>query len=504
VRRSSSRIGRTIAVAACASTLMTMVGAAPARAAAGTPRLFAQYSEITLHRHNTRPVFLNAGVFVAAVGGDLEFHVGRDGGYASPITASQWADGSKVQDLDPSLIDGWLGLAGFLHVQIKNPAGTVIEDRDMTWCPGGYGMQRVDDSGPDIQRLPQLGCYAMPFTLGTVWGIDQGWAAPVSDRYGSSEPVYISGHDGAYRVTYSFPRPVAEAFGIPRDDRMAKVTVHVETTKKSGHTAARAAAAPASDAAPAVPIDLNPDPSTVPDLIPLPAFDMRIYHRRGGGDFLAFGANIWSAGPSPMDVEGFRRPDSDVMDAYEYFYDGDTPVGRAPVGTFEFDDRKGHHHWHMEQFARYSLLNADQSEVVLSEKQSFCLAPTDPIDLRLPTAEWQPSWFGGGGLSTACGGSDAIWIREVLPVGWGDTYYQYVAGQSFDITHLPNGRYYVQVQANPTGSMIETTQDNNVSLRRVILRGKPGDRRVVVPAYMGIDSEACWYCYRSATGQATG
>ena len=224
-----------IAVAACASTLMTMVAASPARAAAGTPKLFAQYSEITLHRRNNRPVFLNAGVFVTAVGGDLEFHVGRDDGYLSPITASQWADGAKVQDLDPSLVDGWRGLAGFLHVQIKNPAGNVIEDRDMTWCPGGYGMQRVDDSGPDIQRLPQFGCYAMPFTLGTVWGIDEGWAAPVSDRYGSSEPVYISGHDGAYHVTYSFPRAVAQAFGIPREDRRAKVTVHVVTTK-SGHT----------------------------------------------------------------------------------------------------------------------------------------------------------------------------------------------------------------------------------------------------------------------------
>ena len=46
-----------IAVAACASTLMTMVAASPARAAAGTPRLFAQYSEITLHRRNNGPVF---------------------------------------------------------------------------------------------------------------------------------------------------------------------------------------------------------------------------------------------------------------------------------------------------------------------------------------------------------------------------------------------------------------------------------------------------------------
>ena len=439
-------------------------------------------------------------MFVTAVGGDLEFHVGRDDGYLSPVTASQWADGAKVQDLDPSLVDGWRGPAGFLHVQIKNQAGNVIEDRDMTWCPGGYGMQRVDDSGPDIQRLPQFGCYVMPFTLGTVWGIDEGWGAPVSDRYGSSEPVYISGRDGDVPRHVLLPASGGRDLRDPaRGSESAKVTVHVVTTNERSHRRARPRRTHGRRRS-ARADDLNPDPSTVPDLIPLPAFGMDVYHRRGGGDFLAFGANIWSAGPSPMVVEGFRRHNSAVMDAYEYFYDGDTPVSRAPVGTFEFDDRKGHHHWHMEQFARYSLLNADQTEIVLSTKQSFCLAPTDPIDLRLPTAEWSPSWYGGGGLSTACGGSDAIWIREVLPVGWGDTYYQYVAGQSFDITHLPNGRYYVQVQANPTGSMIETTQDNNASVRLVILKGKPGDRRVVVPPYMGIDSEGCWFCSSSPTG----
>jgi hypothetical protein len=480
---------------------MTMIGTAPARAAAGTPKLFAQNSEVTVHRRGPGPVFLNAGVFVSAVGGDLEFHVGRDDGYESPITASQWADGVKVQDLDPALVDGWNGLAGFLHVRIKNPAGDVIDDRDLTFCPGGYGMQRVDDSGQDIQRLPQFGCYVMPFTLGTIWGIDRGWAAPVSDRYGSSEPVFLGGRDGTYHVTYSFPQAVIDAFGIDPRDAETRVTVHLETTRRRGGSdeppsAGRAALGTSER----VPTDPNPDPSTMPDLIPLPAFGMGTYHRRGAGDFLAFGANIWSAGPSPMVVEGFRRRDSDIMDAYEYFYDGDTAVSRAPVGTFEYDRRDGHHHWHMEQFARYTLLNADQSEVVLSTKQSFCLAPTDPIDLRLPTAEWSPSWYGGGGLSTACGGPDAIWIREVLPVGWGDTYYQFVAGQSFNITHLPNGRYFVQVQANPTGSMIETSQDNNSSLRRVILRGKKGHRKVVVPPYLGIDSEGCFFCGSSPIG----
>ena len=139
-----------------------------------------------------------------------------------------------------------------------------------------------------------------------------------------------------------------------------------------------------------MPTDPDPDPSTVPDLIPTPAWSMRITRTRDGGQFLAFASNIWNAGPSPMVVEGFRRPDSNVMDAYEYFYDGDTPVSRAPVGEFEFDTRDGHHHWHMDQFVQYDLLNADQSQIVRSTKQSFCLVPTDAIDMTVEQRRLAP------------------------------------------------------------------------------------------------------------------
>jgi hypothetical protein len=37
--------------------------------------------------------------------------------------------------------------------------------------------------------------------------------------------------------------------------------------------------------------------------------------------------------------------------------------------------------------------------------------------------------------------------------------------------------------------MIETSTDNNTSLRRVVLRGQPGHRRVVVPPYQLIDTD---------------
>ena len=482
-----SRIRRTIAVGLAAATMLTVIGIAPAHAAPGTLKLFAQDSEITLRHRENRAAYLNAGIFAAAVGGDFEIHATR-ADYASPIVGSQWADGVWVQDLDPALMNGWRGLSSFLHVEVKNAGGDVIVDRDLDWCPAGWSNQRVDDDGPDVQRMPLFGCYPMPFALGTVWGVDRGWASPVGSPYGGADPVRLDGRDGTYRVRYSFPQAVIDTFGLDPDHASAKVTVHLETVRRRTQAARRGAAVPIPEPAPRVPTDLDPDPSTVPDLISLPAWSVRLNRPRSGGLFLTFAANIWNAGPSPMVVEGFRRRDSDVMDAYEYFYDGDTPVGRAPVGRFEFDTRNGHHHWHMDQFAQYDLLNADQTEIVRSTKQSFCLVPTDAIDLTVSNADWQPDYYGGG-LGTACGGGDAIWIREVLPVGWGDTYFQYVAGQSFDIKGLPNGTYYVQVTANPTGEMIEGSTDNNVSLRRVILRGQPRHRRVIVPPYQLIDTD---------------
>ena len=174
------------------------------------------------------------------------------------------------------------------------------------------------------------------------------------------------------------------------------------------------------------------------------------------------------------------------MDAYQYFLDGDGEVvGRRRVGELEFHDKPGHHHWHFLLFARYSLLDASKEHVVLSRKQSFCLAPTDAIDLTVQRAEWRP---GSTGFWTACGsGPEDVWIREVLQSGWGDTYFQSVAGQSFDVTDLPNGTYYIAVDANPTGNVYERKHDNNRELRKIVLRGQGDERRVEVAPWHGIE-----------------
>jgi hypothetical protein len=140
-------------------------------------------------------------------------------------------------------------------------------------------------------------------------------------------------------------------------------------------------------------------------------------------------------------------------------------------------------HWHFTDFAQYNLLKADKKRAVKSGKEAFCLANTDVIDYTLPNAKWRPD---NTDLSTSCGGNTAVAVREVLDVGSGDTYSQARPGQSFEITGLPNGTYYIEVKANPKNRLSELSTRNNSALRKIILGGTANNRTLKVPAVHGI------------------
>ena len=71
-------------------------------------------------------------------------------------------------------------------------------------------------------------------------------------------------------------------------------------------------------------------------------------------------------------------------------------------------------------------------------------------------------------------------MRQVLSAGSGDTYSQYRAGQSFNLKGLPNGQYWIAVDANPEGRLVESSTEDNRALRKIWLGGKPGARTVRV------------------------
>jgi hypothetical protein len=472
---------------ALALTLALTVAAAGGRAqhadaATAAPHLSLRSASdsIVLYRygrHHHR-VPLNVGMYLQDLAGDFRLNVTRT--YGGPIHVAMQTPSGWSQ-LPGGVANSWFGLQKMFRYTVRDASGAVIRQRDTDFCPNTYERQRVDSSGPLEATYPEF-CWANPFSLGSVWGIDHGWATPLA-QYTPTVKLPL----GTYRITVRILHRYTELFGIPPADAVATVTATVRDIGRSGCPpyceAATKRVAPAETPA-AVPTDLTPDPATEPDLIPLPAWGIgagRVNRR----DVVVFGATVWDRGPAPMVVEGYRRPDSNVMDAYEYFLRNGQPIGRAPAGTMEYDARPGHQHWHFEQFARYTLLDADRQEIIRSKKEAFCLAPTDPIDLTVPNALWNPYSIG---LQGACGDETAIWTRETLPVGWGDTYFQFRPGQSFNITKVPNGTYWIKVEANPLGVLHEVSRSNDVSFRKVILRGTRGHRQVEVLPWHGIDA----------------
>jgi hypothetical protein len=175
------------------------------------------------------------------------------------------------------------------------------------------------------------------------------------------------------------------------------------------------------------------------------------------------------------------------MRAYQYFWRDGKVIGRARAGTMSFQPGPDDNDWHIKQFAQYRLLNAARTDVLRSHKEAFCIAPTDLINAFLPGALWQPNF--NDFFSGNCGQQTALSVQEAMPVSWGDTYFQDRPGEDFNITDVPNGTYYIEIIANPERVLHETNKSNDVSLRRIILGGKPGHRTVKVPAWHGIDPE---------------
>ncbi|MFE7839269.1 lysyl oxidase family protein [Streptomyces sp. NPDC057474] len=551
-----------LAALASLTVVAAVAGAAPGAGAApaatpGKPqlKLIAASNSVTLTRYEwSEGVSLQLGTYVSVDNAPLEFQVTRKS-YKDPIVAKQiLRDGktTKTKTLPKGMLNDFSGLSGFLEISVKNAAGEEVVKSEGNFCPNN-ASGRIRPDAPATNHYPQS-CSTNPWTLGSVWGVEKGWAANTTNwDYDKTVDLPV----GEYTAQVGVAKKYRDLFGMPDDRPTIKVTVREETeeggegagltTSKSsssahhggghgGDHAAQSAPAgqPAQDghhygprgADAPTPPELSyalqdrglanhlgdgtghTDGSRIapalkpaakrptgkagvaasvpkPDLRSLPAWDIAVTDGEDGDapgkDYLAFSANVWNAGPAPLVVDGFRKPGADLMDAYQYFYDADgKQVGYTPTGTMEWDPRIGHEHWHFTDFASYRLLSEDQTKEVRSGKEAFCLANTDAIDYTVKNANWHPE---NTDLSTACGSQDAISVREVLDVGSGDTYTQYRPGQSFDISDLPNGTYYIQVIANPENRLQETNHKNNIALRKVILGGDPGARTVQVPPH---------------------
>ena len=213
-----------------------------------------------------------------------------------------------------------LGSAGALPATVAHGWEGIAEIRQLHRLERLAGRHRVAHGELLPERLePPAGGRLRPahaavsavlrrriaFTLGSVWGIDRGWAVGLD---GSAPAVRLP--VGTYTVKVSLAPAYADMFGVAPADASATVTVHV--------TRGRPARPPAAVARPPQPRhrpaaaasgrDLQLSRSaTMPDLIPLPAWGMGI-DRQGGRDYLDFGATVWDAGPGSDGCRGLPPP----------------------------------------------------------------------------------------------------------------------------------------------------------------------------------------------------
>jgi hypothetical protein len=466
----SVAISAAVSVGTAACVLAT--GAAPASGQlAGASAAAAERPTLSLRSATEKVVgeqygsstYVDLGTYLVA--GDVPFEVRttRDPSYRHPVRAvlvvgeADSASNGETDDvpLAPSMVDSFRGMQDFVRLRVRDSDGRKLVDRTRDYCVLGKGV-RTEPGAPDTSPYPSfLGCPSHPFTLGSVMGIQAGWGSPVLGEYGTRLRVPL----GRYDVTLAVTKPYRDLLGMSKATAVRTLRLRVvpgdECREGAGRgcrsqeTSDRHAPAyrpdgrePAADVAP-------PAGTPLPDLRSLPSTGISVR----GGHYLAFGATVWNAGPSPLVVDGFRRADDDVMDSYQYFYDIEgEPAGHARVGTMVWDPREGHVHWHFKDFARYQLLDANRTAVVRSKKEAFCLAATDAVDYTVPGANWEP-W--NTDLETACGGSGSLAVREVLDVGSGDTYGQYRPGQSFNLNGLSDGRYFISVEANPRRNLHE-------------------------------------------------
>jgi Lysyl oxidase len=483
--------------------------------AAGTPKLklIAAQKTIEVGKYGKGAVYFDPGIWVASLGGPFQLNVKR-ASYTKPLTIRQVIKNSAGVTTRERLLPGrlikdqWNGLTHFMKVTIRHK-GKVVGNVSVTFCPDEDSLSRATPDSPTTDGYPEQ-CSASgffgfggqdAFSLGEVWGITRGWAADPTTFEISHKLAY-----GTYKVTESINPVYRRLFDVSRSDSVATITMKVvkaqqccnpinccDTAKAPAHfvlarTRQRGEASRATQtrlpSLPATRTLRKPPLDALPDLIPLPSWGISVQNQKKPREsYLDFGATVWIGGHARLDVEGFRSNGSDRMKAYQYFWLHGHLIGKMRVGTMGFS---GYNSWHFQQFAQYKLLNAKKKVVVRSRKIGFCIAPTDGIDMLLRGATWVPSYTG---IAGNCGSQTALWVQELLPLGWGDTYFQTVPYQSFEISKIPNGTYYIEIIANPEHLLHEVSTANDVSFRRVIIGGTPGHRTVRVPAYDGLDPE---------------
>lgn len=126
----------------------------------------------------------------------------------------------------------------------------------------------------------------------------------------------------------------------------------------------------------------------------------------------------------------------------------DSVLGNPDAGG-PFEYAPCHKHFHFQNFAQYTLLDDAGTTVIHGRKQAFCARDSARADQG---ADFVPKYD--------C-------VNQGIQKGWADVYDPSLPCQYLDITDLPSGTYWLEVEVNPNKAITEVDYENNHARVRV-------------------------------------
>ena len=209
--------------------------------------------------------------------------------YDDPVTAT-WLSPDGEKSLPAGSMSGFTGLDDFIEIELSRRGTTRRIALDA--CLNGYA-QRIRPDAPARNPYPN-GCPYNPYTVGSVMGLEAGYAAAPVDEWANRLRLKPGTYDATARIAPAY----ASFFGISEDDATEQLRLVVtaegdgETSPGVGRRAERSPLQPASPAPTdegAAPADDGPRP----DLRSLPAWDISLNKAGTAIRFAATRSRSW-------------------------------------------------------------------------------------------------------------------------------------------------------------------------------------------------------------------
>jgi len=135
---------------------------------------------------------------------------------------------------------------------------------------------------------------------------------------------------------------------------------------------------------------------------------------------------------------------------------------KNPAAQVIFSSADGHHHWHLQHAAKYSLWNVTKTnEVAPAQKVGFCLDDSFKQHVEPKIGPEEAAYSDATGRDFCQKYKpNATTLFEGISPGWRDLYGRELAFQWVDASEVQPGEYWLREEVNPEHVIIEAEKTN--------------------------------------------